>query len=163
MSKKGITNFEFVLALFVFLSTVSFVAITIINKVPNIHMDAVGDEIKTSSYYISQMLMFDEGLPVDWETLPDPENIQRFGFSSGNYYEIDTNKLAAFQALCLTETGRTKIIEELGYMIINISETDGTTRLYCDVGSPILDFNLQRHAFLPAPDNEVININIAAG
>ncbi len=155
---KGITNFEFVLSVFVFLSTISFVSVTIINKIPNIHQDSVGDEIKTNSFVVSELLLFDEGYPGNWNYT----NFTRFGFSTGTDYMISKEKVDNFSWVC--QNNRQAIIDSLGYLIINITKISGEPVLYCETVKPAVELKIRRYALLlSGSGQDIVKMDVVAG
>lgn len=146
MGKKGITNFEFVLAVFVFLSTISFVSLSIINKIPNIHAVSVGEDVKSSSYYMSQVLIFDRGSPSDWEALVgvDESRINRTGLAGAQSYVLDSTKVAKLGELCVSS--RNKIREMFGNFVLDIKKLNGDSVLSCSTTAPIIELVVRRNA-----------------
>ena len=95
---KGITEIEFIISVFVFITTISFVTIIIINNIPFFHNTALGNNLKTKSWQYSEMLLFDEGYPNDWNAKQFSE-IRRIGLSSSRYF-VDINKLSKLSVFC---------------------------------------------------------------
>lgn len=141
---KGIENFEFVLSVFVFLSTISFVSMTIINKIPDLHQDSVGDEIKTNSFIVSELLLFDRGYPENW----NESTVERFGFSNGSRYVISKQKLIYFNNICKNETEKQKIIDSLGFLSVNITKLNGSSVIYCETARPPIKMKIRRYAIM---------------
>jgi len=155
---KGITNFEFVLSLFVFLSTISFVSLTIVNRIPNLHEDSIGDEIKVQSFVVSELLLFDQGDPAQWSN----ETVRRLGFSNGTRYVIDQKKLDNFSIVC--ERDRQALIDALGYVIVNITTLDDGPVMYCKTVAPLIEFKIRRFAVLTDGSSErVVKMEVTAG
>lgn len=96
---KGILDIEFVLSVFLFLGTISFVTVLIGRESVALQNSAITDNMKSESYQISQILMFDRGSPADWEN-GAKENIKRIGLSSGEDYSLDADKLNRIDELC---------------------------------------------------------------
>jgi len=153
--KKGITNFEFVLSVFVFLSTISFVAISVINEVPNLHQNSVGNIIRTKSHSVSEMLLFDTGIPSNWNAT----SVQRIGLSSVSGH-IDINKVNNLTEICSTDIGKLRGL--LGDVVINISRiSDGSTIAYCKTTELPAEFIVRRSAVI-SPGNEIVRIDVVA-
>ena len=96
---KGFQEIEFVISVFVFITTVSFVTIIIINNIPLFYNIALTENLKSKSYQFSQMLLFDEGYPRNWDTM-QLSDISRLGLSSGQKYFLDKNKIDSLSAFC---------------------------------------------------------------
>lgn len=152
MVKKGITNFEFVLAVFVFLSTISFVAVSIINEVPALHDKSVEDIAKSKTYYISQMLIFDKGFPETWTN----ETVERPGLSTGTPYILSPSKITNFQNLCADTQ---KLRNLIGDIEINITKQDGTPVLFCKTSNLPIQLKIKRSAVL---SGEVVKIEVVS-
>lgn len=97
--RKGVLDIEFVLSVFLFLGTVSFITILIGRESVSLQNSAITDNMKSESYQISQLLMFNEGNPKTWESAAKSD-IKRIGLSSGQDYVLNEAKLAKLQQLC---------------------------------------------------------------
>lgn len=95
---KGISELEFIISVFVFITTISFVTIIIVNNIPLFHTATVSERLKARSWQHSEMLLLDEGYPADWQTKMFSE-VERIGLSSGRYF-LDRNKLNQLSLLC---------------------------------------------------------------
>ncbi|MBI2971224.1 MAG: hypothetical protein HYY37_02270 [Candidatus Aenigmarchaeota archaeon] len=96
---KGVVDIEFVISVLVFLVTISFTVITIGRQFPSLEERALTDDIKSKSYQLAELLIFDEGEPKNWETKPLGE-VRRIGLSSGQHYILDIDKITSLQAIC---------------------------------------------------------------
>lgn len=111
---KGIAEIEFIISVFVFITSISFVTVLLINNIPLFHNSAFTEGLKSKSWQFSEMLLFDQGYPKDWQTKQFNE-VRRIGFSSGSRYFIDQNKLSGMNAFCLDpNTGYNGIKQLLG-------------------------------------------------
>lgn len=137
---KGITNFEFVLSVFVFLSTMAFVAVSIINEVPGLHDKATEDIIKSKTYYTSQMLMFDKGYPQNWTA----GTVERLGLSIGSPYILNQTKITELGILCSNTDRLRQLIN--GDIIINITGQNGASLLYCKTANLPQQLTIKRTA-----------------
>ena len=96
---KGIIEVEFIISVFVFITSVSFVTLIIVSNIPLLHNTANGENLKAISYQYSEMFAFDEGYPVNWSD-GNFADAQRLGFSTGRRYFVDINKITKFSAYC---------------------------------------------------------------
>lgn len=129
--KKGITNIEFVLALFVFLSTISFISITVIGKVPSLQQTSLQDAMKLRAYSVSNILLFDN-------------------LSSDEYYIVDRSKINSLDC--------DNLAEDFTDLVLTITEVDGTSVYYCKTGSPLYGFHVIRKAY--DTQGEFLNIDL---
>ena len=97
---KGMAEIEFILSVFVFITTVSFVTSIVISNMPLFHSTSTSDTLKAKSWQYSEMLLLDEGDPANWQTLPFDE-VNRIGLSTGKRYVIDQDKITKLAAFCL--------------------------------------------------------------
>ncbi|MBI4174560.1 MAG: hypothetical protein HY517_02855 [Candidatus Aenigmarchaeota archaeon] len=113
---KGFAEIEFIISVFVFITTISFVTFLIISNIPTLHGTAYTERLKTISYQYSELLVFDEGSPKNWQL--DAVNANRIGFSSGSRYILQKSKIDALAALCSDyQAARTKLALEQQYDI----------------------------------------------
>jgi|SRR3989344_4458371 len=96
---KGIVEIEFIISVFVFITSVSFVTLVIVSNIPLLHNTASGENLKAMSYQYSEMLVFDEGYPTTWSS-GNFADARRLGFSSGKRYFVDINKITKFNTYC---------------------------------------------------------------
>jgi hypothetical protein len=125
--KKGVLDIEFMLSVFVFLTALSFVLITLVSNIPKFHQDTVSQDIKAKAFQISEMLMFDQGWPTDWTG----STAKRIGLSEGSRYILNSSKIDNFVSLCINDYSRVKNMLGLEYnndIVIEIN-TGGTTKI----------------------------------
>lgn len=91
---------EFIISVFVFVTSVSFVTLIIVGNIPFLHNTAAGESSKAMSYQYSEMLLFDEGYPTNWSS-GNFAGARRLGFSTGKHYVLDVNKITKFNTYCL--------------------------------------------------------------
>lgn len=129
--KKGMMNIEFMVSVLVFLLTIGFILINIAGNLIPLHRDAELDAIRSRAYQLSQIIVFDEGDPKNWEVLG---NATRVGLSTGDKYVMSSAKISSFNATCnsnydnLLEMyfGNTKLL-----FSINITDSSGKNLLDC--------------------------------
>lgn len=145
---KGVVNVEFVISTVVFIISIAFVSMMVINNMPFMHNEAATDHLKSKAYQISHVLLFDEGSPSSW----DETDVSRIGLSSGNAYELNSSKIANLNELCISNSKRVdEIFGELGlYVGINITEVDTGLELTPDCVSRRTDvkFTITRFAVI---------------
>ena len=124
---KGIVNIEFVISLMVFLSTISFVLIMIINSLPVLRYESISNDMRSRAYQLSNILLSD--------------------FSNEDPYILDGIKISTMQILCNNyENFRELFSEDL---TVNINYLDGTELLSCQPLVETLlkpEFTLRRFA-----------------
>jgi len=119
---KGIAELEFIISVFVFITTISFVTFLIINNIPILHSASVSDGLKSRSYQYSELLLFDEGAPMNWEN--DPQSADRIGLSNGRRYFADKDKIDA--SLCFDyQLAKEKLALQKEDIVIEVSYLDG--------------------------------------
>jgi ABC-type transport system involved in Fe-S cluster assembly fused permease/ATPase subunit len=128
---KGQINLEFILSVLVFLSVMSFITIQIINSVSEVRRDLAVEDIKSSAFQISNILMFDKGSPENW----DATNVKRIGLKA-DFYSLDAGKVNSLNALCSGGNGYKKFVSivNLGLsedIYLNISTLSGKTLAFC--------------------------------
>lgn len=102
---KGVINIDFVVSILIFLSTISFVSVSIVNNLPIFHHESLSDTLKARSYQISHLFLFDEGFPSNW----DMNTVQRIGLSEDPYI-LDRDKIDELNALCLSDYERVRAL-----------------------------------------------------
>ena len=113
---KGFAEIEFIISIFVFITTISFVTFLIISNIPTLHGTSYTERLKVISYQYSELLVFDEGAPKDWQL--DSANANRVGFSAGQRYFLNKNKIDALASLCSDyQTARSKLALDQQYDI----------------------------------------------
>ncbi len=156
---KGVLDIEFVLSVFLFLGTISFVTVLIGRESVALQNSAISDNMKSESYQISQILMFDKGSPADWENGPK-ENIKRVGLSSGENYFLDADKLAMMDALCSSDYNFVSGMLTKFHVNIAIKSTNGNVLYNCEPSFETAKrpkFVTERKALL---NNEVVEITV---
>ena len=123
---KGVINIDFIVSILIFLSTLSFVSMMVINSIPFFHQESVIDNIKTSMYQISHILLFDAGYPEGW----DRNTVEMLGLSEKPYV-LDRNKIDELNALCGTDYNRVQglLTNYRTNVVIGIESIDGGTNI----------------------------------
>lgn len=123
---KGVADVEFILSVVIFLTVTTFVTFAIVSKIPNFRSDAYSEDLRDRVYSISELLLFDNGYPADW----DQNTVKRVGLSTGEKYIISNSKATSLNALCGTESGYQKLrsLLSLDNLDVFISVIDSTNR-----------------------------------
>ncbi len=139
---KGIINIEFVISLLVFISTVSFVSMMVINSFPALRYEALSNDMKSKAYQLSNVILAN--------------------FSGQETYALDMNRINEMKNnYCYGpdayEAFRNLFSENL---ILEIEQLDGTTLISCK--PPVEtrlkpEFTLKRFATV---NNEIIIMSI---
>ncbi len=134
MTMKGTLDIEFVISVLVFMTTIAIVSISIINNFPRLHEETFSQDLKAKSFQISELLMFDRGEPINWDTLP-VTSVKRLGLSNGTKYDISPEKVSALQGYCTGNYAGVKDLLGLDFrndISIEIRDIDlGTAVLDC--------------------------------
>jgi len=145
-SKKGILDIEFILSVFIFVSTVSFVVIMVIlGNIPGLQQMTIFEDMRSKNFQISEKLLFTEGYPVNW----DENTVTSLGLSSNDYYVMDMNKISNMSNLCQNNYQRVKDLLGLSYqndIYVNISYIEGGNLLLCGPSGPtkITEMEIER-------------------
>jgi hypothetical protein len=138
---KGIINIEFVIALLVFISTVSFVSMMVINSLPALRYEAISNDMKSRAYQLSNVLLANfsnQDYVLDMNNINEMKNKY---CSSPDDYENFRNLFSE-------------------YLTLEIEQLDGTELISC---KPAIEtrlkpeFTLKRFATV---NNEIIVMNI---
>lgn len=127
---KGIIDIEYLLAIAVFLTTISFVTIIIMSNVPLFHREAVSEDLRARAYQISELLLFDRGDPVNW----DQVNVNRIGLSTGTRYKLSSLNIVALKELCTANYQRVKNLLGQDYrtdVLIEVTDQDDNLLARC--------------------------------
>lgn len=133
LDQKGIASIEFILAVFVFLGSITFTTLATGREFFTVREMAATDTIKIRGLQITQLLLFDRGWPQNWEIGP-PDNVKRLGLSAGGMLILDNAKLDALNGFCTTFTNYNKIRDLLGTetdIIIDARTLDGLQSWHC--------------------------------
>ena len=127
---KGFQEIEFIISIFVFITTVSFVTLIIINNIPLFYNIALTENLKAKSYQFSEILLFDEGYPKNWNTM-QLSDINRIGLSNGQNYFLDINKISKLSEYCSNPNNYEIVKTKMGVgqgrdIIIEASYLDGS-------------------------------------
>lgn len=154
MSSKGIIDIEFILSIVVFLSVIVFVSFVLIGNIPVFHRESLNEDLRARAYQVSQLIVFDEGYPENW----DPTNVQRIGLSTGEAYRVSAIKISNLAAVC-TNYNKLKSLLSQGFgNDVKLSIVNSTGQLLLNCGPPvsttiISEFPITRYAVL---ENNVI-------
>ncbi len=129
--KKAQANFEFIISVMVFISVNSFITIQTINNVTMMRRDLAIEDMKSTAFQISSIIMTDEGYPEGW----DSSNVERIGLSTG-FYSLSMDKINELKDLCESENGYRKFLSVVGLEIskdvyLNVSTLQGETLVLC--------------------------------
>ncbi len=136
--KKGVLDIEFMISIMVFLTAIAFVSFSLVNNIPKLHQESLSQDIKSKAFQISELLMFDQGWPTNWNTLlPDQDGqVNRLGLSGGNRYFLDSEKVTKLNTYCTIPGKYDKIKDLLGLdfrneVSIEIHDTDLIVKMDC--------------------------------
>ena len=127
---KGIIDIEYILAVAVFLTTISFVTLVIMSNVPLFHKEAVSEDLRSRAYEVSQLLLFDKGYPSGWNIA----DVERLGLSKGERYNISLSSVLLLENLCGTDYIKTKALLGQDYrndLTIEITDSDNNILVSC--------------------------------
>lgn len=156
---KGVVNVDFIVSILIFLSTISFVSISISNNLPFFHQESHTEAIKARSYQISHLLMFDEGYPENW----DMNTVERIGLSEAPYV-LKRSKIDELNLLCASDYERVRALltDYKTDVIIEIRSNENPLQdpiLSCGTVKTIVrpEFTVKRFAMV---DNEVFELRV---
>ncbi len=136
--RKGVIEIEFIISVFVFITTISFVTLIIVSNIPTLHNTAAGESVKSWAYQYSEMLLMDEGAPKNWDSLTFGE-VKRIGFSDGERYMLNYAKLQKLRDACNDpEVSYNVTKNRLGVdfahdIVIEVSTLDGSPVIGSDI------------------------------
>ena len=166
---KGFQEVEFIISVFVFITTISFVTIVIINNIPLFYNIALTENLKAKSFQFSEILLFDEGYPKNWNSM-QLSGINRIGLSVGQNYFIDKQKIDKLSEFCSLPNNYKIVKSKLGIaterdIIIQVSYIDGSAvSTSIDVCKPSVtsrirqQFQTTRFGLLNTANNPIIRI-----
>ncbi len=164
MTMKGVIDIEFILAIVIFVSTISFVSFTIISNIPVFHNQANSEDLRSRAYQISEQLIFSSGEPQNW----DATNAKTIGLSTGYAYILSNSKITSLAAMCSSNYTYVKYMLGQDYrndIIINITSLAGVSKLNCpSTGRKVApkpassEFEIVRFATLD--DKSIVKIDI---
>ncbi len=152
---KAITSIEFILAAFVFVTTIFFILSSIINSIPVLHRESVSDSARADVYQVSQILIFSKG-EDGWETR-DIDNTTMIGLSSDKKYVLYTQKIRKLNYSCIA--AYENISRILGPVAINITDISGRNLLDCKPTGFNPLFTIERFSSLD--DKRIVKIMVS--
>ncbi len=164
----GIAEVEFVISVFVFITTVTFTSALIVGNIPLFHDSSVFETIKSKSYQYSELLLFDEGYPKDWNW----GTVERIGLSSGKRYFVDESKMTELNTICNSPNGYNFTKSQLGLdytreikveaTYLDGSPVVGTSPIICEpnVGGFRQQFHTVRYGVLDVIGTPVIKLTV---
>jgi hypothetical protein len=159
---KAAVNIEFILSMVVFLGAVTFVTFSLINvTLPFFHKEAINDEIKSKAFHISELLLFKEGNPSDW----DENNVGGLGLSTGDSYVLSASKVLALNATCAKSYEKVRQLLSQNQFDVSIDITGLNGNAYCKCGPLVKsvarpEFSVQRIAVLDNPSKDIVEISV---
>ncbi len=139
---KGIINIDFIVSILVFVSTLSFVAISIISRIPLFHHEAYTDDLRSRTYQVSHLLLFDRGWPENW----NEANVERIGLSIEPYI-LNRSKIDSLEILCSNSYEKVNsLLADINTVVtINITLSDGNQILSCGPRLTRTGFEVRRN------------------
>jgi len=98
LKTKGQIKIDFIFALIFFTVMIFYIVIQVNNALTSSLTDSKLDTVKSETGSILDILVSTQGVPPNWETLPE-EQITRIGLASSPY-KISTSKLNSLKANC---------------------------------------------------------------
>lgn len=96
---KGALDIEFILSSFLFLTTIVFIALSVIRALPVLQEKSISENLQSVSFQVSEVLL-SPGHPSNWD---DPffeiEDVGRIGLESTDYV-LDPNKVSKLYTFC---------------------------------------------------------------
>jgi hypothetical protein len=94
---KAVADIEFILSAFLFVSTISFITLSIIGNLPVLQEKSLAANLQSTSYQMSELLL-DKGYPTNWH-LSAIDDVARIGLESDDYV-LDSAKVSRLSTLC---------------------------------------------------------------
>ncbi|MBS3056049.1 MAG: hypothetical protein J4473_01295 [Candidatus Aenigmarchaeota archaeon] len=154
---KGQLQIEFIISVAIFAITITYVATASINKLPYLHNEANINQMAMQSLQISELFLFDEGYPEDWDR---GGSVQRLGLSSGNDYELNSLKVSKLNTMCSDYESVKSIVKIENVWMLEISKLDGTIITNCKpsiVSNVYNEFVLNRYASL---NGDIVKVEV---
>jgi len=133
-ARTGLIDIEFMVSIMVFLTVITFVVISILNNIPRLHQETLSQDLKSKSFQLSELLLFESGWPPNWDTEP-VGNVDRIGLSNGTKYYMELTKMAQLESFCSTDYGSVKDLMGLDFrndIIIEVVDLSSTVLLTCE-------------------------------
>mgnify|MGYP001619912532 CR=1 FL=1 len=103
---KAVADIEFILSAFLFVSTISFITLSIIGNLPVLQEKSLAENLQSTSYQISELLL-DKGHPANWHLIAI-DDVARIGLESDDYM-LDSAKVSQLSALCANPADYNKL------------------------------------------------------
>lgn len=147
---------EFMLSVFIFMSVVAFLMIMVGREIYTLQEMSETENLRAESYQISQMILFDEGFPRDWET-KSVDEVRRIGLSSEKDYVLNMSKIKRLNELCANYS-KVRVFFSKNDIEIGITYVNGTNILDCTSNARgIFRFITERLAIV---DGKIIHFNV---
>ena len=127
---KAVIRIEFFFSVFLFLGSIFFISLSIGKEVTTLENKIKSENLKSKSYELSEILLFDKGYPENWNEVNDTE-IKRIGFSEGNYF-LSEQKLQKLQNLCDTNYTFVNNLLTDHYINITVKNIDDDVLYKCE-------------------------------
>jgi hypothetical protein len=109
---KGQVNVEYLVALGIFVTIVSYVYLSLNQSIPGYLTEVRKEATISDAYLLSEVLIDDPGEPADWENyLETPDEIKRIGLADESYNQtnmISEQKIDFFEWFCSNNYEETK-------------------------------------------------------
>lgn len=136
---RGQISIDYYAAVIIFVIIVVYFVFQIMNIVPRFISQMEHERMRSESYQISEILVNDAGLPIDWNNLvlSNPSAIQRIGFSdqtSSMTNVMSSAKADALNTLCSTqgqEFVRSKLNTEFQFSLVVLNRDTDMTVINC--------------------------------
>src|SRR3989338_7711745 len=125
---KGAIDIEFLLAAFLFLTTIVFITFSIIGKIPVLQEKSLSENLQSTSYQLSELLLT-EGYPENWNTVTDLDQVGYIGLESKSDHILEPSKVLKLNNICSISANYKKLREKMLNYDFIIKITDGTTTL----------------------------------
>ena len=137
---RGQISVDYYVSVILFISFVIYILFQLTRFLPT-YINAVQDQrIRVEAYQISELLMNDPGVPVDWENLSEDNlgQIQRIGLSDGSQNKtnlVNIKKVRSLNTTCASVNGYNILRGTMGteyfFSIIMIDKSNGELLVSC--------------------------------
>lgn len=161
---KAVVDIEFMVSLFMFLMSISFITYIIAGNLPRYHEEATINHLRSVAFQTSELLVFDSGYPTTWERSASMDEIRQIGLASSKKYVLSREKLAWIETNCKNRYAviKDKLIPDQKLDMI-ISVTSGSFLFRCSppsTSSTKDSVSVTRYGVLDTNPQEIVQIQL---
>ena len=168
--KAQISFVEYLASLVIFLTAVLFIAVQLINFVPQYLTEINNQRARIDAYQISELLVNDPGNPINWDRA---SQIFRMGLSNETVNKTDyisLQKITAFNAYCNSPGGynniRNNISSVNSFAVILFNRTANSGNILINCNPPVMSsssINTTIRRIVAIDSNDIGELIVQAG